>query len=122
MHPDILVIDIDQNTGGRIMKTRIVTLIAVTGLMFALSVVELFAEGHNNGGGNRHRNGSCVTTQTETRSSAAYRPAGSQRRDGTFLSTGVTANGSTVRPGKGNGLQDGSRLNTSATTAPVPAQ
>lgn len=96
------------------MKTRIITTVAVAGLLAALATSDVSAAGRGNGG-----KGQGATTAGST---STVRPVGSQRRDGTFLTTGVTANGSSTRQGKGNGLMDGSRLATpaapAATTAP----
>lgn len=106
------------------MKARIVTTVAVAGILAAVVAGDVYAGGRGNGGGGGNGGGSGmqvrtqVRTQTQTMTQSAFsgtaatRPADSQRRDGTFLTTGVTANGSTTRPGKGNGLQDGSLLNT----------
>ncbi|MDD2734785.1 MAG: hypothetical protein PHF56_12650 [Desulfuromonadaceae bacterium] len=100
------------------MKTRIITTVAVAGLLAALATSDVFAAGRGNGGSR----GQSTSTQAAA-GTTATRPAGSQRRDGTFLTTGVTANGSTTRQGKGSGLMDGSCLTTTpsvpaATTAP----
>ena len=133
------------------MKSRIITLAAVLGLVAALSSGEAYARGggggggggggSGGGGGRGSGNGSGIQqqshvqtqtqTQTQTRTRAqnqvnseamsATRPADSQRRDGTFLTTGTTANGSTTRPGNGQGLQDGSHLNTTTTAVPTEA-
>jgi fructose-1,6-bisphosphatase/inositol monophosphatase family enzyme len=103
------------------MKTRIITVAAVAGLVAAVAAGDVFAAGRGNGGGKGQRARNCTSTTAATGAAAATRPAGSQRRDGTFLTTGMTANGSTTRPLNGRGLQDGSRLTTP--TAPVtPAQ
>lgn len=98
------------------MKSRIITIAGVMGLLVALSAGDLLAAGRGNGKGGGKQSRTCAATPSAAGGTAATRPAGSQRRDGTFLTTGVTANGSTTRPGKGNGLQDGSRLNTTTTT------
>ena len=90
------------------MKTRIITAVAVAGLLAALATSDVSAAGRGNGGSKGQSNGTCTSTGT----AAATRPVDSQRRDGTFLTTGVTANGSSTRQGKGNGLMDGSRMNT----------
>jgi len=124
------------------MKSRIITLAAVLGLVAALASGEACARGGGGGGGGRGSgNGSGIQqqsriqtqtqTQTQTRTRAqnqanseamsAARPADSQRRDGTFLTTGTTANGSTTRPGNGQGLQDGSHLTTTTTAEPTEA-
>ena len=102
------------------MKTRIITTVAVAGLLAALATSDVFAAGRGNGGSKGQGNGAGMSTQTAAGTAAATRPVGSQRRDGTFLTSGTTANGSTVRPQNGNGLMDGSRLTatTPATTAP----
>ena len=88
------------------MKVRIMSTVAVMGLLVALSAGDALAAGRGNGGANGSRTGTCTNPTT------TVRPADSQRRDGTFLTTGTTANGSTVRPSNGKGLQDGSRLTT----------
>ena len=93
------------------MKSRIITAVAVAGLLAAVTAGDLYAAGRGNGGRGQ---GTATTTNTQ--------PAGSQRRDGTFLTTGTTANGSTTRQGKGNGVMDGSHLTTPATPAPTTAQ
>jgi hypothetical protein len=131
------------------MKSRIITLAAVLGLVAALSSGEAYARGggggggYSGGGGRGSGNGSGIQqqshvqtqaqtqaqTQTRTRAQhqvnseamSAARPADSQRRDGTFLTTGTTANGSTTRPGNGQGLQDGSHLTTTTTAEPTEA-
>jgi hypothetical protein len=95
------------------MKTRIITTVAVAGVLAALATSDVSAAGRGNGGSK----GQSTTTQTATGTAVATRPVDSQRRDGTFLTTGVTANGGTTRQGKGNGLMDGSHLATP--TAPV---
>ena len=104
------------------MKTRIITTVAVAGVLAALATSDVFAAGRGNGASKGQSNGTCTSTQAATGTAAASRPVDSQRRDGTFLTTGVTANGSSTRQGKGNGLMDGSRLATpvapAATTAP----
>lgn len=101
------------------MKTRIITTVAIAGLLTALAAGDVLATGRGNGGGNGQRKGTCTIAST---GSATTRPAGSQRRDGTFLTTGTTANGSTTRQGRGNGLMDGSHLTTvtppASTTTP----
>ncbi|NTV50181.1 MAG: hypothetical protein HGB32_16385 [Geobacteraceae bacterium] len=95
------------------MKTRIITTLAVAGLLAALAAGDVFAAGRGNGGGSAQRNE--IRTAAQTATAASVR---SQRRDGTFLTTGTTANGSTTRQGKGNGLMDGSHLTaTPAATA-----
>ena len=94
------------------MKTRIITTVAVAGLLAALATSDVFAAGRGNGGSKGQSNGTCTSTQAAAGTAAAARPVDSQRRDGTFLTTGVTANGSPTRQGKGNGLMDGSRLTT----------
>ncbi|MFZ4859900.1 MAG: hypothetical protein ACOYL3_26330 [Desulfuromonadaceae bacterium] len=103
------------------MKTRIITTVAVAGVLAALATTDVSAAGRGNGGSKGQSNGTCTSTQTAA-GTAATRPVDSQRRDGTFLTTGVTANGSSTRQGKGNGLMDGSHLTTpiapAATTAP----
>ena len=91
------------------MKTRIITTVAVAGLLAALATSDVFAAGRGNGGSK----GQGVTA---TGSTSTVRPAGSQRRDGTFLTTGTTANGSTIRNGNGTGLQNGACI----TPAPAP--
>lgn len=99
------------------MKTRIITTVAVAGLLAALATSDVFAAGRGNARSNGQGSATCTSTSTATGSASATRPVGSQRRDGTFLTTGVTANGSTTRQGKGNGLMDGSRLATPAAPA-----
>jgi hypothetical protein len=99
------------------MKTRIITTVAVAGLLAALATSDVFAAGRGKGNGGATGQGSATCTSSSTGNSSATRPVDSQRRDGTFLTTGTTANGSSVRQGKGNGLMDGSRIAT--TTAPV---
>jgi hypothetical protein len=84
------------------MKTRIITTVAVAGLLAALAAGDVFAAGRGNAGGNRQRNE--IRTATQTATAASVR---SQRRDGTFLTTGTTANGSETRNGKGTGIPDG---------------
>lgn len=102
------------------MKTRIITIAAVAGLLAALATGDVLAAGRGNGGGNGKRNGSCMTNPAATGGTTAVRPTGSQRRDGTFLTTGTTANGSTTRQGKGNGVMNGSRLTPPAATGTTP--
>jgi len=95
------------------MKTRIITTVAVAGLLAALATSDVSAAGRGNGG-----KGQGATTAGST---STVRPVGSQRRDGTFLTTGTTANGSTTRNGNGTGLQNGTCI--TPTSAPVaPAQ
>jgi hypothetical protein len=91
------------------MKTRIITTVAVAGLLAALAAGDVFAAGRGNGGASQG-------VSTATGSNATVRPAGSQRRDGTFLTAGTTANGSTTRNGSGTGLLNG----TCVTPAPAP--
>ncbi len=96
------------------MKTRIITAVAVAGLLAAVATSDVFAAGRGNGG-----RGQSASAQTAA-GTTATRPAGSQRRDGTFLTTGVTANGSTTRQGQGTGLMDGTCLTTpTVPTAPA---
>lgn len=95
------------------MRTRIITMVALLGLVTGLGAGEVQAAGRGNGGGGRGGAGFSGTSASGTNIS---RPTGSQRRDGTFLTTGTTASGATSRPGNGRGLQDGSRL----TTTPAP--
>ena len=104
------------------MKTRIITTVAVAGVLAALATSDVFAAGRGNGGSKGQSNGTCTSTQAATGTAATSRPVDSQRRDGTFLTTGTTANGSTTRQGKGNGLMDGSHLATPATPAATTAQ
>jgi len=100
------------------MKRSIMTTAAVMALLLAVSAGDLFAAGRGNGG---NRNGTALTGQSGSGTTAATRPVGSQRRDGTFLTTGTTANGGTARPDRGNGLRDGSRLST-GTPEPTTAR
>ncbi|MDD2851085.1 MAG: hypothetical protein PHY09_04190 [Desulfuromonadaceae bacterium] len=95
------------------MEKRIITTVAVAGLLAALAAGDVCAAG--SGFGNKGQSAG---------STSVARPAGSQRRDGTFLTTGTTANGSTTRNGKGTGLQDGTCLTTPVvtTTATTTAQ
>ena len=104
------------------MKTRIITTVAVAGVLAALATSDVFAAGRGNGGSKGQANGAAMSTQAATGTAAATRPVGSQRRDGTFLTTGTTANGSATRQGKGNGLMDGSHLTTPVAPAATTAQ
>lgn len=99
------------------MKTRVMTTVAVAGLLAALAAGNVLAAGNGNGGGKGQRNGTRACTQSANGAAATTRPADSQRRDGTFLTTGVTANGSATRQGKANGLMDGSHV--TSTVAPA---
>lgn len=96
------------------MKTRIITTVAVAGLLAALATGDVFAAAGRGYGGQ----GASVSAGA----TSATRPVGSQRRDGTFLTTGVTANGSTTRNGKGTGLQNGTCVTPPTTPAAAPAQ
>ncbi len=104
------------------MKTRIITTVAVAGLLAALATSDVFAAGRGNSGSKGQGNGAAMSTQAATGTAAATRPVDSQRRDGTFLTTGTTANGSATRQGKGNGLMDGSHLTTPVAPAATIAQ
>lgn len=94
------------------MKTRIITTVAVVGLLAGLATSDVFAAGRGNGA--KMHGASTATASTST-----VRPVGSQRRDGTFLTTGTTANGSTTRKGNATGLQNGTCI--TPTAAPVAA-
>ena len=99
---------------NRIMRTRIITITAVMGLVAPLGTVERFAARAGFGRGAQTAATAGTTTATQT-----VRPTGSQRRDGTFLTSGTTANGSKVRPNTGSGLGDGSCLTTTTPTTPT---
>jgi fructose-1,6-bisphosphatase/inositol monophosphatase family enzyme len=79
------------------MKTRIITTVAVAGVLAALATSDVFAAGRGNGGSKGQSNGTCTSAQKATGTAATTRPVDSQRRDGTFLTTGTTANGATTR-------------------------
>lgn len=95
------------------MRTRIITMATIVGLLAGWCAGEVLAAGPGGGRGGRSGAGFSGTGAAGT---ATTRPAGSPRRDGTFLTAGTTASGATSRPSNGRGLQDGSRL----TTTPAP--
>ncbi|MDD5285222.1 MAG: hypothetical protein PHD54_05145 [Desulfuromonadaceae bacterium] len=96
------------------MKTRIIKISAIVGLLSALAAGDVLAAGFGGGRGQ--------IASASAGSATTIRPVGSQRRDGTFLITGTTANGSTIRNGNGAGLKNGTCLTPSNTPAPTTAK